>query len=1164
MTWSTRWAKGFRTPADILHKQGRERAERTRDRLVRKAQQRKEQRILQLPPQQRPKSVNQAIRKNLNAWKQSGRTVPETLRQTRGLSARRSVPGGGSLTVNRQGLVTERNENNIIVQRFQTDTFQARQFITAQSREIQKQKQFPTTLNRVENLLKKQGKTVSKDAQGNLVATFDDRKLIINPQLNFIEVPKSATVSPSALSLGETITRKKLTDILKKEKKTKAESRKVAEQLTKERKLKEAKITPRQKKIAKRAVKLKEREKRLTGLQEVVFKKLKIAPNFEKREQLKSQGTLVQRGTNFAFEFSKAVARFPFELAGLPLVIGGRAALAVDAAFDKESRKILKSTVAEVPGEVVRMVDPRTPEGLLGLIIVASAVRGLAKGKLAQKQLQREISQSQIVQASVKVTKLKSGKFVVNKKGFVKIGNKKVPFTEKIIVKKAQLKKVASKKSLNSYKLTKKELARIKAKVKAKTQKPEFITKKQAIKELVKKSKARIRKQLKITKQPIKRIKFEIIELSKLIKKLRGKKGSQPSIKQINNQIAQKQSLLKKLLKKKPTLRGKDIPFKELIKKSQKRIAKLKKAKAKIKPSKKPEFITKKKAFDILIKKSKARIVKLKRAKRITKLKKIIQPKKKPILRGKDIPIKQLVKKSKIRIAKLKRAKRIAKIRKIVKTPLKKVKAQIKNLRNKLKKLLRKKKKNQEDIKRIEKIREKLFEIESEIVEVTLKSGQKKFFSAKNGRQVFRFQDAFTKKTVFFKSKRAFLKAVKQQLNRQGLQPKTVEQTLKLIESQKLTPRQAKALARRKVKVTLREAQILAKKKVITKKPEFKPSKRIIKPEFSKQQQGQIQAQQQLTILKTKKLKQIVPKTEIVLLTIKQSKTLLKAMNKALTRARLRQFPKALFKRQQILKFKLASAQIKQAIKLGQVQELSPNKQIPVTVPKDIIKNKQIQEPIQDQALRQKPIQETIPKEKIKPAFDELLRRIPAEDIAEIPREDVRQIVEDVIKRVPEKKKRLRRILKRLKDKKKKLGYDVFLKKQGAKRYTKVNSGALSISHARNMGRYLTDNTPRASYRLKFTRRKITQKFIRQTPAKKFRQVKARTKLPQRTVVEKRKFRIDTKGEKAGITIKGLKKLKTQKSIIKAIKSKVKKKTAIKKKKKIKKSVKKRTKGRKR
>jgi hypothetical protein len=118
--------------------------------------------------------------------------------------------------------------------------------------------------------------------------------------------------------------------------------------------------------------------------------------------------------------------------------------------------------------------------------------------------------------------------------------------------------------------------------------------------------------------------------------------------------------------------------------------------------------------------------------------------------------------------------------------------------------------------------------------------------------------------------------------------------------------------------------------------------------------------------------------------------------------------------------------------------------------------------------------------------------------------------------------------------------FDVYLKKRGSRLpYMRANSGWLTFKDARNFGRYVSDHTPLASYQIRPSRLVgKRQKFTKTSPDKKFRRVKAKSKLPRKTVVEKRKYRLDKPGETRGISVKGLRKLRSQKNILNLIKGK--------------------------
>jgi hypothetical protein len=109
---------------------------------------------------------------------------------------------------------------------------------------------------------------------------------------------------------------------------------------------------------------------------------------------------------------------------------------------------------------------------------------------------------------------------------------------------------------------------------------------------------------------------------------------------------------------------------------------------------------------------------------------------------------------------------------------------------------------------------------------------------------------------------------------------------------------------------------------------------------------------------------------------------------------------------------------------------------------------------------------------------------------------------------------------------------DVFIKRPGRKaRYTRINSGYLTPKQAEKLGAYVVDNTQYASYVVRRSTSKNRQKFNIGTAAKKFRAPKRNSKLPANARVEKRKYRLDTRGEKRNIKPKNIKRLKSQKKI---------------------------------
>mgnify|MGYP003146005024 CR=1 FL=1 len=100
--------------------------------------------------------------------------------------------------------------------------------------------------------------------------------------------------------------------------------------------------------------------------------------------------------------------------------------------------------------------------------------------------------------------------------------------------------------------------------------------------------------------------------------------------------------------------------------------------------------------------------------------------------------------------------------------------------------------------------------------------------------------------------------------------------------------------------------------------------------------------------------------------------------------------------------------------------------------------------------------------------------------------------------------------------------FDVFAREKG--RLVKVNKKPLLETQANNRGADIVDNSSAASFILKKTKKKAEAFF--DDPfffkADKFRRPAKKSKLPPKTFVEKKTFRIDSPGELKGITAKGL------------------------------------------
>lgn len=875
------------------------------------------------------------------------------------------------------------------------------------------------------------------------------------------------------------------------------------------------------------AAKVSESEKRLKNYEDTIFNKLGIAADYAKREELKKSGTLIQRGGNYALEFSKAIARFPFEFASMPMVIGGRAAIGVGAIFNKEKRGELGSAAKDVPKALVQAYDPRNPEGLLNIIITVAAVKKLAKFKAAKNQFNQQLSNAKVVKAEVSVKKLSGNKFKVTKKGVLQVGKKKVPFMEKTIVSKSALGKMA-KKGINAYKLKKTTIKKIKS----------IAAKKKASKLQNKKELQRIKTRQKAKAKAVKKA----IKAAKKPKKF----WTKEELKRIKVRKKAKLKAQKKAIKaaKKPKKFWTKEELKRIKIRKKTRIKAQKKA---IRAAKKPKQLFTKKELQRIKTRQKAKAKAVKKAAK----------KAKPI--GKHIPIKQLIKEHRAIIR-----KRL----KFYKKPIKRIHFEVTILKKLLKKIVSRKKPSANDKIIIKKVKQKITKLEKQRIQLRKEAKIQRKISKglqvkakrgqaviKNGKRVYPFQDLKTGKIRYFSSRKLWLQAVKQSLKQKGYHPKSIGETLKLLNKQKLTPKQIKKV----MKIQAKKHISISKKPTILKTSKKTPARKVSTYKPPTQKGGRVmQAQRtgQVTIQKHKPQVQ-----EIVILSQKQSAKLLrifqkqmhaKAKVRVLTKQQLKLMTKTIVKqmaksRSKMILLPVIKSQARQisrqipGVKIGTIIKQKPTQKqrqkyryIRVQVPKEGVKLVQIQEPLPDTIQRPKigtktaqiqtPIPKTTPKLKQK-----------AKTIT--PKEDKKTIK----KPIPRWKKRVAPTG----------GYDVLVKKKGAKgKYEVINSGALSKIQANNLARFIVENTPLASYKIIRTNKKITQKFTKKTPAKIFRKRKGKTKLPVSTTVERSKYRLNTKGEKRGISLKGLRKLKSQRSIIarlKPAKKKAVKKRAVKK-----------------
>ena len=125
-------------------------------------------------------------------------------------------------------------------------------------------------------------------------------------------------------------------------------------------------------------------------------------------------------------------------------------------------------------------------------------------------------------------------------------------------------------------------------------------------------------------------------------------------------------------------------------------------------------------------------------------------------------------------------------------------------------------------------------------------------------------------------------------------------------------------------------------------------------------------------------------------------------------------------------------------------------------------------------------------------------------------------------------------IIKNQQKKKKYPGYHVRLKKYGAKQpYYRITTSPLTLTGARNLGRFLTDKFIFASFSIEGTSAKAKTGFKIKTPSTKFRRPRGKTKLKGRQIyVELAKHRLDSLTETRQISAAKIKKLGTPKKML--------------------------------
>jgi len=127
-------------------------------------------------------------------------------------------------------------------------------------------------------------------------------------------------------------------------------------------------------------------------------------------------------------------------------------------------------------------------------------------------------------------------------------------------------------------------------------------------------------------------------------------------------------------------------------------------------------------------------------------------------------------------------------------------------------------------------------------------------------------------------------------------------------------------------------------------------------------------------------------------------------------------------------------------------------------------------------------------------------------------------------RKAPIKERPIKRVSKKEEpqDVKNPTGYDVYIKKGAL--YKRLNKRAYTKAGASAFGRWLVNNSTARTFLVVGVKKKATKlpKYVRKTPKKLFRQPKKRSKLKNKTVVERSRYLINTRGEKKGLRASAL------------------------------------------
>jgi len=883
-------------------------------------------------------------------------------------------------------------------------------------------------------------------------------------------------------------------------------------------------------------------------------------------------------------EFTKSILRLPFDaVIGLPLTIGGRIGLSSaylgKSIIKKQVPTALKVGGNEYKNEIIRMFDIRTPDGIINLAFTVASIRSIAKSKVgeipkkATGKIAKLLKNTKIEKAYIEIAKFGRNKLKITKTGLARIGKELIPFKETRYVKNnlVKLSDIQGRSTLIrktplqkiTYPLNK-VLRDVSKGIK---ESPTVVKTIEIIKTIKSDIKTKFNKltssRLDLLYKKRSLLQKYIMDLESYRKKIMnetgksGQKMRSELVKEIKGYEKQLKTLDTKInvliSKKKPSLliRAKKFikSLKSDIKTKFKKLTESKLTKLLKKRSLLQKYImdlesyrrkivndtskTGQKMRSELVKEVKGYEKELKTLD--TKINKIISKQKAKKTKGKKVKFT----KPSLRLTKRERLRVLS--REINKKGLSTVLSKpYRNLALRVKKYLamRKARKLNTQGKVNQVVNKAVTEIEilktPEFYELAYKKlARKKGLKSKS--MIPKEVNKLIKDIEILKTPEYYDLAYKKLMRKKSRKTKggvTKEQMQNLIKQVKIAKKPSKPITREiKTKEGLILEQVVEQK--VKKVTKTKPEKVIV-----------LMSQEQFNLFKKLIDKGIKEKTAQIKRTkslqrqklLQKQKKKLETTKKQATRSVSKQVSKLKSKSGYTTK---TSAIVYPIVKLDW-SSLSAVLQIPrlkifqkgMQIPKSRIAQKQKQ--LQKQDLKQ--LQDEIQKQR-------LLRK---QRIITKPKQRTLQKPKTVTEL-----RRLQR-LKRLRKQKQKpvkadidfeeyaknKPIDVYVKKSGAKsRYVKVNARPLTLTSAKNYGRYIVDNLPLASYRLVVSKSKAKKMgFKTKTPGRKFRERKGKTKLPSKTMVEKSRYRLDRNPEKKGITLKGLQKLQSQRAIINAIK----------------------------